>query len=380
MSVERHEATMPCEAATPLPVPSTPDVADPSTSALQPQRAAVPRTVAATVLGTAVVGVAALAWTATRPAAELLQGQVEVRRVNVSAKIAGRVDSLLVREGDRVQAGQLVAVLRSPELAARAEQAAAQVEAAEAQRQKARHGARAQEVEAARANWLRAVQAERLAAVTAERIDDLYAEGVVAAQKRDEARTQAAAAGLATHAARAQYELAREGARVEDRAAASAVVRLARGGRAEVAAYQTETRIVSPLAGEISQRTVEAGEVVAAGLPLVTVADLGDAWVTFSLREDRLARVGVDSVLTVTIPALGGRAVPVRVTYVAPVGDYAIWRSTGESGGFDLRTFEVRARPIARVPGLRPGMTVLLPGARLRPRAIAPTATPPGSR
>ena len=151
-----------------------------------------------------------------------------------------------------------------------------------------------------------------------------------------------------------------------------------------MAAYQTETRVVSPLAGEISRRTTDVGEIVAAGLPLVTVADLGDAWVTFSFREDRLARVGIDNVLTVTVPALGGRAVPVRVTYVAPVGDYAIWRSTVESGGFDLRTFEVRARPVAPVPGLRPGMTVLLPDARLRarlrPPAIAATATPRGGR
>lgn len=116
-----------------------------------------------------------------RSGQEVLQGQVEVRKVNVSAKIPGRLDSVLVREGDRISAGQLVAVLRSPELAAKAEQASGSVDAAMAQQSKARNGARSEEVEAARANWERAREGEKLAVTTFARMENLYKEGVVAA-------------------------------------------------------------------------------------------------------------------------------------------------------------------------------------------------------
>jgi HlyD family secretion protein len=296
---------------------------------------------------------------------EVLQGQVEVRKVNVSSKIAGRLDSVLVREGDIVSVGQLVAVLRSPELAAKAEQASGSVDAALAQQSKAQHGARVQEISAARANWQRAVEAEKLAATTFERMHSLFLEGVVVEQRHDEAETQSKAARLTSAAAKAGYDLALAGARSEDRNAASALVRQARGGQAEVESFISETRIRSPIAGEISQRTVESGEIVAAGIAIVTVADLTDAWVTFNVREDRLSRIGMDTILTVKVPALGNMAIAVKVSFISPVGDFATWRSTGETGGFDLRTFEVRARPAAKVDGLRPGMTVLLAASAL---------------
>ena len=324
-----------------------------------------------------IAAVGAVAWFATRPDPEVLQGQVEVRKVNVATKIPGRIDSLLVREGDVVKAGQLVVVLRSPELDAKAQQTEGQLAAAQAQDQKAQHGARAQEIAAAQANWQRAVEAERLAATTNGRVQNLFNEGVVAAQRRDEAQTQLSAAHLTTQAAKAQYDLAVAGARTEDKASAQAIVRQAQGGRAEVRAYQAETRVTAPISGEVSQRTVEPGEIVSAGLPIITIADLHDAWVTFNLREDRLGTIGMDSVLHVAIPALGGREVAVRVSYISPVGDYATWRSTGEAGGFDLRTFEVRARPTTTVAGLRPGMTVLLRGDQLRKStALAARSTP----
>lgn len=172
--------------------------------------------------------------------------------------------------------------------------------------------------------------------------------------------------------------MAASGARPEDRAAASALVRQARGGRAEVQSTERETHITAPIAGEVSQRTVEPGEIVAAGLPIVTVADLSDAGVTFNVREDRLSAIRMDGVLHATIPALGNTGVDLKVSYkvsyIAPVGDFATWRSTGEAGGFDLRTFEVRARPISPVAGLRPGMTVVLLASALG--ALTPRTRP----
>jgi HlyD family secretion protein len=301
-----------------------------------------------------------LAACTSRADRDVLQGQVEVRKVNVSSKIPGRLDSIFVREGDRVRAGQLMAVLRSPEFAAKAEQASGALDAAVAQQAKAERGARVQDIGVARANWQRAVAAESLATITFARMQTLFDEGVVAAQRFDEARAQRTAAQLTTTAARNVLDLTVAGARSEDRTAASALVRQARGGRAEVESYIDEMRITAPIDGEITQRTVEPGEIVAAGLAIVTVADLSDAWVTFNVREDRLSGLAIDSVLHVTLPALGDREVALTVSYIAALGDFATWRATGEAGGFDLRTFEVRARPSRSVEGLRPGMTVLL--------------------
>lgn len=304
----------------------------------------------------------------TRPAPEVVQGQVEVRRVNVAAKIPGRIDTVFVDEGDIVHAGQVIAVLRSPELDAKARQADAVLAVAQAQEEKSRRGARRQEVAAAEANWARARAAEDLAATTYERIARLFDDGVVAEQKRDEARTQWSAARLATAAARAQYDMALEGARTEDRSAAAALVRQAEGGRAEVEAYSAERRVLAPVDGEVSQRSAEPGEVVGAGLPIVTVAEVSEPWATFNLREDRLGGIALGDTLTVTVPALGGRALALRVSYIAPLADFATWRATAESGGFDLRTFEVRARPVSPEPRLRAGMSVLLRADRLQAR------------
>jgi len=304
-------------------------------------------------LGLLLGAVALGLWIAAKPTSEVFQGQVEARKVNVAAKIPGRLESVLVREGDEVKIGQVVAVLLSPELEAKAQQAEASVDAASSQNAKAQHGARQQEIVAARANWERAVETRALLETTFKRIENLYADGVVSLQKKDEAAMQLRSAGLAAGAARAQFDMVMEGARVEDRATAGALVRQAKGGR-------QETRMNAPISGEISQRTAEPGEIVSAGLPILTILDLSDAWVTFNLREDRLNGLALNEVVDVRVPALDNRTVPLRVSYIAPAGDYATWRSTGESGGFDLRTFEVRAKPVHPEKGLRPGMTVLL--------------------
>ncbi len=311
-------------------------------------------------LGIVLAAVLGLAWWATRREPAPIQGQVEARQVTVSAKVPGRIDALLVHEGDRVEAGQEVAVLRSPEIEAKATQADASLDAARAQEAKARSGARTEEVRAARAQWERAREAARLAATTLDRVQALYDEGVLPAQKRDEAETRLATSRSAAEAAGAAYEMARAGARREDRAAAGALVRQAEGGRAEVQAYLDEMRLVSPLAGEVTERVVEPGELVGPGMPVVAVIDLSDAWVTFHLREDRLAGVRMGETMRGTVPALGGGAVDLEVSYIAAMGDFATWRSTRGSGGFDLRTFEVRARPIHPMAGLRPGMSVLI--------------------
>ena len=188
----------------------------------------------------------------------------------------------------------------------------------------------------------------------------LYNEGVLPLQKRDEAETQMKASQSAADAAKAQYEQALAGARSEDKAAANALVMQAKGANAEVDAYLEETKIRAPIAGEVSVKLVEEGEVVGSGMPVVAITDLDDSWAVFHLREDLLKNVSKGKTFSMFIPALD-KNVEMEVSYIASVGDYATWRSSKESGGFDLKSFEVRLRPKAKIENLRPGMSVLFP-------------------
>lgn len=302
---------------------------------------------------------------ATKPKDKYLQGQMEARRVLVSGKIPGRIDKLLVREGQTVKKNALVAVISSPEIEAKKMQAQGALGAAKAQANKAKNGARPEDVKSLKAMADRAQDAANLAKSTYDRVQKLYNEGVLPLQKRDEAETQMKASQSAADAARAQYEMALAGARAEDKEAAESLVRQAEGANAEVNAYLEETKIKSPIAGEVTLKVVEEGEVVGAGMPVIAVTDLKDAWAVFHLREDFLKNVTKGKTFVLPVPALNA-AVEMEVSYIAPVGDYATWKSSKESGGFDLKTFEVRLRPTVEVENLRPGMSVLFPLEQLK--------------
>ena len=302
---------------------------------------------------------------ATKPKDKYLQGQMEARRVLVSGKIPGRIDKLLVREGQTVKKNALVAVISSPEIEAKKMQAQGALGAAKAQANKAKNGARPEDVKSLKAMADRAQDAANLAKSTYDRVQKLYNEGVLPLQKRDEAETQMKASQSAADAARAQYEMALAGARAEDKEAAESLVRQAEGANAEVNAYLEETKIKSPIAGEVTLKVVEEGEVVGAGMPVIAVTDLKDAWAVFHLREDNLRNVTKGKTFVLPVPALNV-AVEMEVSYIAPVGDYATWKSSKESGGFDLKTFEVRMRPTVELENLRPGMSVLLPLDQLK--------------
>lgn len=296
---------------------------------------------------------------ANQPQKHYIQGQVEAKRVMVAAKIPGRLLSVLVREGDSVTKDQELALLHSPEIEAKRMQAQGAVQAAEAQFAKATQGARSQEIRAAKAMAERAQEAAQLASTTYERVLKLYNEGVVPVQKKDEAFTQMKTAQSAAEATQAQYEQALAGARSEDKAATAGLVMQAKGSRAEVQAYLDETRLVAPISGEITMQAAEDGEIVAAGMPILAITDLNDTWMVFNIREDFLPGISKGTQVTVEIPALKTQAI-IEVYYIAPMADFATWRSSKESGGFDLKTFEVRARPVQPIKGLRPGMSVLL--------------------
>ena len=307
-----------------------------------------------------IMGISQLQQFATQPREQFLQGQMEARRVLVAGKVPGRIEKLLVHEGDMVYKDSLVAVISSPEIEAKKIQAQGALGAAKAQASKARNGARSEDITALKAMADRAQEAATLAKNTYNRVQKLYNEGVLPLQKRDEAETQMKASQSAADAARAQYNQAVAGARSEDKAAANALVLQAKGATAEVDAYLEETKIRTPITGEVSLKLAEEGEVVGSGMPIIAVTDLNDSWAVFHLREDYLKKVFKGKKFYLQIPALD-KTIEMEVSYIASVGDYATWRSSKESSGFDLKTFEVRMRPTHKVENLRPGMSVLFP-------------------
>lgn len=293
------------------------------------------------------------------PKPEFIQGEAEATEVRISGKVPGRIEEFRANEGDKVRKGDTLVILDSPEVMAKFSQAEAAEAAAQALNDKAGKGARSEQIVMAFQTWQKAKAAAEVAKKTFDRVQKLYENEVVPAQKKDEAEANYKAMTATEQAAKAQYEMARNGAEKEDRKAAEAQLKRAKGAVAEVEAYVKETYLLSPIGGEISERYPKVGELVGTGSPVMDILDLSDMWVTFSVREDQLSDLRVGETFSVFIPALDNREAEVRVTYIKDMGTYAAWRATKTTGQYDMKTFRVKAVPVSPVEGLRPGMSVL---------------------
>lgn len=299
-------------------------------------------------------------WMGTHPSEEPLYGVMQAKTVDVAAKVTGRVETLPVHEGDTVSAGQLLMTLDIPEVEAKLKEVEALKSAATARQSLVDEGARPQEIRAAKAQMQRAQAGQELAQKTFNRVHALYREGLISKQKHDEALAQKKSADELLAAAKEQYDIALTGARTQEKQAATALTAQATGGVEQVESLVKEKNVTSPIASEISRIYVEIGEVAAAGLPLATLVDLSDQWAVFNIREDDMPKITKGAALSAEIPALNAKNVQFKVYFINPRGDYATWRATRQSSGYDLRTFEVRARPVQPVSDLRPGMSVIV--------------------
>ena len=289
----------------------------------------------------------------------ILQGTVECTTYRASSKIAGRIEKMNLHEGQHVTKGELLYTLSTPELNAKLQQAEAAKNAATALDQKALAGARIQQIEAARNLWQKAQAGRVLSQRTFERVKTLYKQGVVAAQKFDEAEANYQAMVASEAAAKAQYELALDGASKEDKEAAAAQVQQAEGAINEVESYISDAMVYSPVDGEISSIIAEHGELVGSGYPVVSIIDTTDIWTTFNVKETLLPKIKIGGKMVAYIPALD-RDIEFEVRYISVQADFATWSATRTQGSFDIRTFAVKAYPIGNAEGLRPGMSVLI--------------------
>lgn len=314
-------------------------------------------TAACTTLVVAVVAVIGAMSIKQEP--ETIQGQVEVSEYRVSSKVPGRILEIRVKEGDYVNVGDTLAILDAPEVRAKMTQAQSAENAAAAMDEMANNGARQEQVRGAFAVLQQAKAGLEIAQKSYNRVQRLYDEGVMTAQKRDEAFANYKALEAQVKAAQSQYDMARNGARSEEKKAAAAQVNRAKGAVAEVNSYIHETMQIAQMAGEVSDVYPKVGELVGTGSPIMSVSLMNDIWGTFNVREDQLDGMKVGSIVTAFVPAFK-KEIRMKVYYIKDQGSYAVWKATKSNGQYDLNTFEVKARPMDKLEGLRPGMSLIL--------------------
>jgi HlyD family secretion protein len=289
----------------------------------------------------------------------LVQGEVDATEIKLAPKVVGRVQALSVHKGDQVKKSQMLVLLESRDLQAKLEQARAAMALAKEEHAKMIRGSRVEDICAQSNLWVKAKAVTEQAERTATRLRKLQATDAISLQQVQDADRDWEVAQSSERAAKATFDLAVAGFREEDTLAAAAKLEQASAAVEELEALVAELKLTSPIEGELQDRIVEEGELVSPGLPVVSIVNLQDVWMTFNLREDLLANIRMGSIFRVRVPALGNKEIPVKVNYIAPKGDFATWRATKATGDFDLKTFEVRAVPTEATEGLRPGMSVL---------------------
>ena len=290
---------------------------------------------------------------------EVIQGQIDVEEYRVSSKVPSRVLRLLVKEGDYVHAGDTLAILDAPEVEAKAQQVRGTEDAATAMSDMARAGARKEQIQGAFELWQQAKAGLDIAKKSYERVQRLFDEGVVSEQKRDEAYASYKAYEAQEKAAKSQYDMAQNGARREEKAAAQAQVNSAKGAVNEVNSYRKETVQVAQMDGEVSTIYPKVGELLGSGSPIMTISIMNDIWGTFNMREDQLNGLKLGDVLKAFVPAFN-KEIELKVYSIKDEGSYATWKATKSNGQYDMKTFEVKARPVKKFDGLRPGMSVII--------------------
>jgi HlyD family secretion protein len=306
-------------------------------------------------------GVAALSvFYLLRPEPLLVQGEVDATRLDIAARVDGRVKEIPVERGQNVPAGAQLVRIDNPETLAKHEQMRTAKAVAEAQLANVLVGTRVETIAARKAEMERAQAALVLAQKTFDRTHTLTEQGNAPQARLDQVTDTLHETERAVDQAKSAYEQAVNGYTKEERAIAKANVEKANADIQSVQSIIDQLVVYAPLASQVYQRNIEPGEYVSPGVPLVTLIDLADVWIHFDLREDLVKSLKIGDRFGVRIPALNDRSVTVEVKLIATKGEYASWRATRATGDFDLRTFSIRAYPVQPVPELRPGMSAYL--------------------
>lgn len=290
---------------------------------------------------------------------EIIQGEVEVGDYRVSCKLPARIEEIRVKEGDYVHVGDTLAILQIPEANAQQKVAEATEGASQAISDLTDEGARKEQIQSAYDLMQQAIAAEDIARKTYTRMQNLYNEGVMSAQKRDEALAAFKAAEAQVKVTQSQYQLAKSGARKQEKIAAAKNTQAAKSAVDVVKSILRETVQISPVEGEVSDVYPKVGELVGMGSPIMNINIMSDMWGTFNVREDQLKGLKVGDEFTAFSPAFN-KNVKMKVYDIKDEGSYAVWKATKSNGQYDLKTFEVKAHFVNKFDGLRPGMSLII--------------------
>jgi HlyD family secretion protein len=313
------------------------------------------------IVGIVVAAVAGLSiWYLVRGEPLLVQGEVDATRLDIAARVDGRVAEIPVERGQDVAAGAVLVRIDNPETIAKNEQALAAKAVAEAQLANINVGTRVEVIAARKAAMERAEASVVLAQKTYDRVSFLAGQGNAPIARLDQATDTLHESQRAADEAKSAYAQAVNGYTKEEHEIAAANVGKAIADIKAIQSIIDQMVVYAPVASQVYQRNVEPGEYVSPGVPLVTLIDLDDMWIHFDLREDLVKTLKLGDRFDVRIPALADRRITLEVKLIATKGEYASWRATRATGDFDLRTFSIRAYPVEKVPELRPGMSAYL--------------------
>ena len=290
---------------------------------------------------------------------EVIQGEVEVGEYRVSCKLPARVVEIRVKEGDFVHKGNTLAILEIPEMNAQEKVAQSTEAATQALSNLTEEGVRREAIQSAQQLVVQAKAATDVAKKTYDRMQNLFSEGVMSQQKRDEAKAAWEVALAHENAMKSQYEMAKNGARTEEKKAAQSQANAAKHAVDVVRSVLKETVQVAAVDGEVSDIYPKEGELVGMGSPILSISMMKDMWGTFNVREDQLNGLKVGDTFTAFSPAFN-KELKLKVFEIKDEGSYAVWKATKSNGQYDLKTFEVKARPINPFDGLRPGMSLIV--------------------
>lgn len=290
----------------------------------------------------------------------VLQGQIEADEYNISGLLPGRIEKIYVEKGENVRKGDTLIHIVSKEVIAEYEAQKALENAASLQSEKIDAGSRNQLISITKELWEGAKSDLKLAKTTYNRIKILHEDSIVSQQRKDEAEAIYKSALAAERAAYYQYQIALEGAQEQDKATAKAMAVAAQNNSEVVKALLNDARLTSPISGEVATISLNEGELTSIGTNIMTVLDIDNPYLVLNVREDLLSNFKMGGTILCNIPAIDLKDIPFIVNYISPLGSFATWKATKETGGYDLRTFEIQAVPMTKVYDLRPGMSVLI--------------------
>lgn len=300
--------------------------------------------------------VAVSVWYLIRPSPLIVQGVVDSERIDVSARVIGRMAAPLVERGQVVHAKSEIIRIDSQEIVAALATAKAAQSVAEANLARIMAGTRSETIAQLKSAMESAQENNDLAQKTYDRIKKLADKGFSPQSSLDQATDTLIVSTHTLEQAKLAYSQAVTGFTKEDIKIAQANVAKAKADVEFAQVQVNEMSILAPIDGQIFRINIEHGEFILPGVPLLSISDIDNPYIVINLREDLMSGLKIGQVLRFVVPALK-REIEAKVYFISDRGEYSGWSSTRTTGDFDLRTFEVRLRPTDKIEQLRPGMS-----------------------